>query len=185
MSFPNDSSRIARALVNLESGTSDYTSTTRSGPEKAARSLIRKTYTITEVASVNANGDNAIVANAAPSIYFKNAVRVMGVTVKNRVALTEHTTDVQTFTIKNVSTAGVIGNTIATANTDLVVSGGVGNLDIGQSFSLTVDTSSDNDRIAAGSWVGVAIAPSGSGVAVGATSWAIDVEEEGPDGYAV
>ncbi len=181
MSFPNDSSRVARGVANLEASTNDYTTT----PNKAARSLIRKTYQISQVASVLANGDDAIVANAAPSIYFKNAVRVMGVTIQNRVAFTEHTSDIQNFSLKNVSSMGVIGNTIATANTDLVASGGVGNIDVGQSFSLVVDTATDNNRVAAGSWVGVAIAPAGAGVAVGATSWAIDVEEEGPDGYAV
>jgi hypothetical protein len=185
MAFPNDSSRIARALVNLESGTSDYTSTTPSGPTKAARSLIRKTYCLTEVPSVLANGDNAIVANAAPSVYFKNAVRVLGVTVQNRTSLTSSIANIQTLSLKPVSNVGVIGNTIATMTTKTSASGGTGNLVPGQKFSLTVQTANGDDRVAAGTWVGVAIAPSSSGVAIGATSWAIDVEEEGPDGYAV
>ncbi len=185
MTFPNDSSRIAKALVNLESGASDYTSTTPSGPAKGAQSLIRKTYQITQVASVLANGDDAIVANNAPSIYFKNPVRVLGVTIQNRVAVTSNAANYMNFSLKPVSNVGVIGNTIATFTTKTSASGGTGNLVAGQKFSLTVDTANSNDRVAAGTWVGVAVAPTASGVAVGATSWAIDVEEEGPDGYAV
>ncbi len=181
MSFPNDSSRIARGLGNLEASTTGYTT----DADTAARSLIRKTYCITQVASVLANGDDAIVANASPGVFCKNAVRVLGVTVQARADLTEHTSDIQNISLKVVSAAGVIGNTIATANTDLVASGGVGNLIAGQSFSLTVDSTNDNFRVPAGSWMNVAIAPAASGVAIGATSWAIDVEEEGPDGYAV
>lgn len=183
MTFPNDSSRIARALVNLESSTTDYTATTPDGPEKGARSLIRKTYCITQVASVLANGDDAIVANAAPSIYFKNPVRVMGVTVQTRAALTANVGNYQSLRLKAVSNVGVIGNTIAVATTQTAASGGTGSLAQGQSFSLTVDAA--NARIAAGTWVAPAIAPTSSGVAIAATSWAIDVEEEGPDGYAV
>lgn len=185
MTFPNDSSRIARALVNLESGTSDYTSTTPSGPEKAARSVIRKTYCITEVASVLANGDNAIVANAAPSVFFKNPVRVLGVTVQTRAALTSNVGNFQTLSLKPVSNVGVIGNTIATITTKTTASGGTGNLAQGQRFSLVVDTSTNNNLVAANTFVGVSIAPTSSGVAIAATSWAIDVEEEGPDGYPV
>jgi hypothetical protein len=108
----------------------------------------------------------------------------MGVTIQNRLAVTA-ASDCMQFSLKNVSSVGVIGNTIAVANTDTAASGGTGDLVAGQSFSLTVDTSSDNNRVAAGSWVGVAVAPIASGVAVGATSWCIDYEEEGPDGYAV
>ena len=95
MAFPNDSSLISRGLANLEASATDYTTT----PNKAARSLVRKTYCI-EVPGVIANGDNAIVANAAPSIYFKNAVRVMGVTVQNRVALTSNVGNFQTLALK-------------------------------------------------------------------------------------
>ncbi len=185
MTFPNDSSRIAKSLINLESGTSDYTSTGPSGPARAAQSLIRKTYQITQVASVLANGDDAIVANAAPSIFFKNPVRVLGVTVQSRGTVTSNTANYQNFSLKPVSSVGVIGNTIATFTTKTAASGGTGNLVAGQKFSLTVDTATSNDRVAANTWVGVAIAPSGTGVAVAATSWAIDVEEEGPDGYSV
>ena len=183
MAFPNDSSRIARGIQNLETSTTDYTSTTPSGPAKAARSLIRKTYCITQVASVLANGDDAIVANAAPSVYFKNPVRVLAVTIQNRTSVTSSIANIMNFSLKPVSNVGVIGTTIATQTTKTLASGGTGNLVPGQTFSLTVDAG--NSRVAAGTWVGVAVAPSSSGVAVGATSWAIDVEEEGPDGYAV
>ncbi len=178
MSYPNDSSRIARGVGNLETSCTDYTGTSAA----AAKSLIRKTYILGQVASVLANGDDLIVANAAPSVYFKNPVRVMGVTIQNRVAVTA-SSDCMQFSLKPVSSIGVIGNTIAVANTDISASSGTGDLVVGQSFSLTVDTSTNNDRVAAETWVGVAVAPIGAGVAVGATSWAIDVEEEGPDGY--
>lgn len=182
MSFPNDSSRIARGIENLETSCTDYTGTDPA-VRRAARSLIRKTFPITQVASVLANGDDAIVANAAPSVFFKQAVRILGVNVKTRAALTEHVSNIQNLSLKKVSNVGVIGLTIATINTKPVASGGSGNLAQGQSFTLTVDAA--NALVAANSWVGVAIAPSGSGVAIAATSWAIDYEEEGPDGYAV
>ncbi len=185
MAFPNDSSRIAQALVNLESGALGYTSTVPAGPAKAAQSLIRRTYCIPQVASVLANGDDAIVANVAPSVFFKNPVRVLGVTIQNRVAATAHADNYMNFSLKPVSSVGVIGNTIATFTTKTTASGGTGNLVAGQKFSLTVDTANSNNRVAANTWVGVAVAPTASGVAVGATSWAIDVEEEGPDGYSV
>lgn len=178
MSFPNDMSRIAAGLEKLEVSNPSYTA----NPKKAARNLIRKTYVLGQVASVLANGDDAIVANNAPSVYFKNAVRVMGVTIQNRVAVTA-SSDCMEFSLKPVTSVGVIGTTIAVANTDAAASSGTGDLVAGQSFSLTVDA--DNARVAAGTWVGVAIAPIAAGVAVGATSWALDVEEEGPDGYAV
>ncbi len=184
MTYPNDSYRIAKGIANLETASNEYTGT-EPAVKKAAQSLIRKTYCITEVASVLANGDNAIVANVAPSIYFKNPVRVLGVTIQNRTSLTSNTGNFQTLSLKPVSSVGVIGNTIATFTTKTAASGGTGNLVPGQKFSLTVDTANGNDRVAAGTWVAPAIAPTSSGVAIGATSWAIDVEEEGPDGYTV
>ncbi len=184
MTFPNDSSRIAQGIENLETASVSYTGTAPA-VARASRSLIRKTYMIGTVPSVLANGDDAIVANAAPSVYFKNPVRVLGVTIQNRVALTSNNANYQNLSLKPISNVGVIGNTIATFTTKTAASGGTGNLVAGQKFSLTVDTATSNDRVAAGTWVGVAIAPTASGVAIGATSWAIDVEEEGPDGYSV
>lgn len=178
MALPNDMSRIASALGKIEGSNPTYSGT----PREAARNLVRKTYLI-ESTSVLANGDNAIVANAAPSIYFKNAVRVMGVSCKTRAALVEHAADIQILKLQVVSAVGVIGNTIAVANTNPVVSGGVGNLTQGQNFSLTVDAA--NARVAAGTWVGIGVAPAASGVAISALSWAIDVEEEGVDAYGV
>lgn len=181
MAFPNDSSRIARGIANLETSTNDYANA--AGPLAAARTLIRKTYSIGTVPSVLANGDDAIVANAAPSVFFKSPVRVMGVTIQTRAALTSNAGNFQTLSLKAVSNVGVIGNTIAVQTTKTTAAGGTGNLAQGQSFKLTVDAA--NARIAANTWVGVSIAPTSSGVAIAATSWAIDVEEEGPDLYAV
>ena len=181
MAFPNDMSRIARGIGNLETSAPDYANA--AGAQAPARSLVRKTYHITQVASVLANGDDAIVANAAPSIFFKQPVRVMGVTIQTRAALTSNRGNFQTLALKAVSSVGVIGNTIAVQTTKTTASGGTGDLAQGQSFSLTVDAA--NARIAAGTWVAPSIAPTSSGVAIAATSWAIDVEEEGPDLYAV
>jgi len=181
MAYPNDSSRISDGLAKLEASNPNYSGSKTA----AARSLIRKTFCITQVASVLANGDDAIVANVAPSVYFKNAARIMGVTVQNRVAMTANVTNYQNFSIKPVSNVGVIGNTIASITTKPSANSGTGNLVAGQKFSLVVDTTTSNDRVAAGTWVGVAIAPTAAGVAVGATSWAIDYEEEGYDGYSV
>lgn len=183
MAFPNDSSRITRGIGNLETAASDYSNT----PGVAARSLVRKTIHIT-TASVLANGDNKVVANTGPYVYFKNPVRIMGVTVMANVASSANILSYQTFSLKQITTVGNVGNTIANVTTQTTASGGTGNISVGVPFSLVfsaISLANNYNRISANSWVGADIAPTSSGVAVGAATWAIDYEEEGPDLYKV
>ncbi len=176
MAFPNDSSRIARGLAKLEASCDDYANAGGSTP--AARSLIRKTYHI-DVDAVIANSDDAIVANAARNVFFKNPARIMGVMVIPRGPKLGNASNFVTYKLQNVSNSGVNGLVIAVLGNV----GGTGNLANGQAFRLTVDTA--NAVVAANSYVGPVVTSAGNGIAAPKATWAIDVEEEGPDLYAV
>lgn len=176
MAFPNDSSRIARGITNLETSTNDYANA--AGPAAAARSLIRKTYHI-DVDAVIANSDDAIVANAARNVFFKGPARILGVTIIPRGPKLGNASNFVTYKLQGVSNSGVNGNVIALLGNV----GGTGNLANGQAFRLTVDGA--NARVAANTYVGPVVTSSGNGIAAPKGTWAIDVEEEGPDMYPV
>ena len=176
MAFPNDSSRIARGITNLETSTNDYANA--AGPAAAARSLIRKTYHL-QVTAVIANSDDAVVANAAQNVFFKNPARIMGVMVIPRGPKLGNASNFGTHSLRSVSNSGVNGNIIATLGNV----GGTGNLANGQAFKLTVDGA--NARVGANTYVGPVVTSAGNGIAIPAATWVIDVEEEGPDLYPV
>lgn len=176
MAFPNDSSRIARGITNLETSTNDYANA--AGPAAAARSIIRKTYRI-DVDAVIANSDDAIVANAAPTVFFKGPARIMGVTIVPRNPKLGNASNFVTYKLQGVSNSGVNGNVIAVLGNV----GGTGNLANGQAFRLTVDGA--NARVAANTYVGPVVTSAGNGIAAPKGTWHIDVEEEGPDMYPV
>ncbi len=177
MAFPNDMSRIATGLEKLEASNSSYTA----NPKKAARNLIRKSYRIDSTSRL-ANGDDAVLANASPAIRMKNAGRVLGVNVLPRAAATKNTANYATFSVIPIAANGLAGSacaSITTANTD------GGSMVAGTTYPVTVVTTAGADRYTAGSWLAPLIAMTASGVAIGAASWTIDVEEEDVDGYAV
>lgn len=176
MTFPNDSSRIARGIGNLETSATDYANAR--GAEAPARSLIRRTYHI-DVDAVIANSDDAIVANAARNVFFKQPVRIMGVTVIPRGPKLGNASNFVTYKLQGVSNSGVNGNVIAILGNV----GGTGNLANGQAFNLTVDVA--NARVAANTYVGPVVTSAGNGIAAPKGTWAIDVEEEGPDLYPI
>ena len=176
MALPNDSSRISRGIANLEASAPDYANAV--GSRAAARSLIRKTYHI-DVPAVIANSDDAIVANAARNVFFKGPARILGVTVIPRGAKLGNASNFVTYKLQGVSNSGVNGNVIALLGNV----GGTGNLANGQAFRLTVDGA--NARVAANTYVGPVVTSSGNGIAAPKGTWAIDVEEEGPDMYPV
>jgi hypothetical protein len=181
MAFPNDSSRIARGIGNLEQCATDYANSS----DRSARSLIRKTVH-TSALGVLANGDGRPIANAGPYVYFKNPVRILGVNVIANVATSASGTTYAVFSLKQLTTAGVVGNTIANVTTQAVVSGGTGNIVPGAGFALTFSSISQANsyfRVAANSWCGIDIAQVSTGSVIGATTWAIDYEEEGLDLY--
>ena len=180
MAFPNDSSRIARGIGNLETSATDYANAR--GAEAPARSLIRKTYHI-QVTAVIANSDDAVVANAAQNVFFKNPARILGVTVIPRGLTVGNASNYVTHSLRGVSNSGVNGNIIAVQKTHPVASGGPGNLANGQAFKLTVDVA--NASVLANTYVGPVVTSAGVGIAAPAATWAIDVEEEGPDLYPI
>ncbi len=181
MAFPNDSSRITRGIGSLETSATDYSNTAAI----AARSLVRKTIlrdTIARAATVTQ------VANVGPYVYFKNPVRIMGVQIVANVASSANILSYATFALKQITTAGNVGNVIANITTQTVASGGTGNIACGVPFSLAfsaISLANNYHRLAANTWVGLDVDATSSGVATGAATWAIDYEEEGPDLYRV
>jgi hypothetical protein len=176
MTVPNDSTRIARDIAGASASVPDYANAR--GSAAAARSLIRKTYHI-DVDAVIANSDDAIVANAARNVFFKNPARVLGITVIPRGPKLGNASNFVTYSLRNVSNSGVNGLIIATLGNV----GGTGNLANGQAFRLTVDSA--NAVCAANTYVGPVVTSAGNGIAAPKATWAIDVEEEGPDLYPV
>lgn len=176
MAIPNDSSRLARDIAGASASVPDYANAR--GSVAAAMSLIRKTYHI-DVNSVLANSDDAVVANAARNVFFKNPARIMGVLVIPRGQKLGNASNFVTYKLVGVSNSGTNGNVIALLGNV----GGTGNLANGQMFALTVDSA--NARVAANTYVGPNVTSSGNGIAAPAGTWVIDVEEEGPDLYAV
>lgn len=176
MAFPNDMSKVIDGLSKLEaSNSASYSGTVKA----AARTLIRKTYTI-DVPAVAANGDGAVVANISPGRRMKSAGKILGVTLKTATSITAHNTNYATFAVRPITTAGAAANVSASGTTQIT---GLGNQVAGVPFSLTVDTATSNNQFTAGQWLVATIAQTASGVAVGATSFSIDVEEEAADGY--
>jgi len=176
MAIPNDSSRLARDIAGASASVPDYANAR--GSVAAAQSLIRKTYLIDQ-ASVLANNDDALVANASKNVFFKNPARIMGVTVIPRGSKVGNASNFVTYSLRGVSNSGTNGNIIATLGNV----GGVGNLANGQAFLLTVDAA--NARVGANTYVGTVVSSTSNGMAAPACTWAIDVEEEGPDLYGV
>ncbi len=180
MAFPNDSSRIARGVGNLETSATDYANSA----QRSARSLIRKTILVNTIARA---ATVTQVANVGPYIYFKNPVRIMGVQVMSNVAATANILSYATFALKQI-TAGAVGNTIANVTTQTTASGGTGNLAAGVPFALAfsaISLANSYNRVAANSWIAPDVDATSSGVATGAATWAIDYEEEGLDLYPV
>lgn len=176
MAIPNDMTKIADGLAKLEaSNGSGFTA----GVKAASRRLIRRSYAI-EVPAVLANGDGGTAANVSRAVRMPTAGRIMGVTAKATVAATAHDSNYATLRVTPISTAGAAGNTAASRNTQIV---GGGNIVAGVPYSLTVDTANSNNQFTAGQWLAANVLMTASGVAMGACSFTIDVEEESSDGY--
>ena len=179
MAFPNDSSRIARGIGNLETSATDYSNTAA----VAAKSLIRKTAIVNTIARA---ATVTQVANVGPYVYFKNPVRILGVQVISNVASSANILSYATFALKAITAAGNVGNVIANITTQTVASGGTGNIACGVPFSLAfsaIALANNYHRLAANTWAAPDVDATSSGVATGAATWVIDYEEEGPDLY--
>lgn len=184
MAFPNDMSRITAALSKLESSNSaDYDDS----PKEAARALVRRTVTFATT-SVLANGSNAVVANAAPSIRAISNGRVIGAYFIPQSTATAANADNATIAVKTVYANGVVNATLASQTTNTSGNGGTGNLVAGVAVSLTVATanSGDDARFAKGVIIGPSVSQNGSGVAMPAGTVVVDIELEGiASDYAV
>ena len=179
MAFPNDSSRIARGIGNLEQCATDYANSS----DRAARSLIRKTVLVNTLALA---ATVATTANVGPYVLFKNPVRILGVTLIGNVATTANILSYVTWSIRHVTTSGNIGNVIANITSQTTASGGTGNLACGVPYTLGFSAISQANayfRVAANGVIGTQVDSTSSGIATGATTWAIDYEEEGLDLY--
>jgi len=179
MAFPNDSSRIARGIGNLEQSCTDYANSS----DRAARSLIRKTVLVNTAALAITV---PTTANVGPYVYFKNPVRILGVTLVGNVAMTANILSYVTWSLRHITSAGAIGNVIANITSQTTASGGTGNVACGVPYSLTFSAISQANayfRVAANSLIGTQVDTTSSGIASGATTWAIDYEEEGLDLY--
>jgi len=182
MAFPNDMSRITGALSKLEGSSTEYTDV-----RQAARTLIRRTVRF-QTTAVNANGSNAIVANAADSEKMIANGRVLGAVFIPRATATAAGADNAVIAVKSLHANGAVNATLATQTTNTTANGGTGNLSVGVAVSLTVATANGGDdaRFTKGTIIGPSVSMAGSGVALGAGTICVDVELEGPaDGYSV
>lgn len=176
MAFPNDSSRITRGLGNIETSTNDYTTTS----QKAARSLIRKTYVLPKFA-VDGAAATTTAYTAGYMIRMKNAGRILGAYVCPAGAVTADATNFAT--VNAVSGDGAAGAAVVMASLVTNVAGG--NWVAGTTKTMTVTTTVADTRYVAGAVIAFNIAKAGTGVAVPISNIIVDVEEEGPDGYQV
>ncbi len=173
MAYPNDMSRIAHGLSKLESSSDEYDG----DPRDAARTLIRRTYTI-EVASVLANGSNAVAPHAAPQVRMIANGRMLGAYFLPRVAATAAGADNAVMSVKSIHANGATAVTLATQTTNTTANGGSGNVAPGVAVELTV-TDLANSRFTQGTIVSATTTMAGNGVAMGAGTYVFDVELEG------
>lgn len=177
MAYPNDASRIVQGLSKLEgSNSADYDST----PKEAARTLIRRTIEFATTA-VNANGSNAVVANAAPSWRALANGRVLGAYFIPQGTATAANANNATIAVKTVYANGVVNASLASQTTNTIGNGGTGNLVAGVAAELTVATANNGDdaRFAKGTVIGPSISQNSSGVAMPAGTIQVDIELEG------
>jgi hypothetical protein len=175
MAIPNDMIRITKGLSKLEgSNSEDYDG----DPKLAARTLIRRSFRI-ETAAVNANGSNTVAPNAAPVERMIANGRVLGVYFTPRLAATAAGADNAVLAVKSLHANGATAVTLATQTTNTTANGGTGSLVVGVPVELTV-TDLANATFTKGTIIGATVTMAGNGVAMGAGTYQVDVELEGP-----
>lgn len=173
MPFPNDSSRIARGVANLEVATNDYTTS----PNVASRSLIRKNAHFLKPA-VDGAASTATAYTAFPLQRMKNPGRVMGAFITATAAVTGDPTNNAVINIVTGDGLGGAQVVVATVTT-------TANLVAGVPFPIPLSATLANLKFAAGQVLGVSITKGGTGVVIPVSTFDVDYEEEGPDGYQV
>lgn len=182
MSYPNDMSRLADGITAEQVSRTDFSSSANAA--KTGRRLIRRTYGPLTSAALNANASNAVAPNAAPCFVPVVAGRVLGA----RGTVTSNVTAAgpgnATLAIVKLGTDGTTGATAASATTNTVANGGIGNLTLGIPFALTASSNVANARYTANQPLALSLTENGTGVALPAGQYFLDVEEESPiDGY--
>lgn len=172
----NDMKRMAEALSKVEGSNTEYSGSI----PNAARTFIRRTINL-GTAATNANGSNAVAANASP---FQWRAPCNGRLVKAHfipsAAASEHATNNATLEAVKTQANGVgAGTAIATANTNTVANGGTGTLAPGAPVALTV-TDQANARFTQGQVLAPRVTQNSSGVAMSAGTLELIVELEGP-----
>jgi len=174
MSYPNDASRIGDQIAALAASDRYFTNDTK----KAGRRLVRRTYYIGQVAATNANGSNAVLANANPCIRLPVAGRILAAYGVADTAATAATTNNATIAILPLNaTTGVSGTAVATITSNTSANSGTGNIVVGVPFTITA-AAGDTARYAANTVLAPQVSQNGSGVAMGKVAFTIDVEEE-------
>lgn len=171
----NDMSRIAGAVSKLESSSTEYTGDVKT----AARTLIRRTIPL-YTAAVNANGNNAFLANAGPQQRMIANGRVLGAYFLPTANATAAATNNAVISVGKLNTStGVTSANVCSQVTNTTANGGTGNLVLGVATTLTV-TDLANARFTRGQSLGASIVMNGSGVAIATGTIQLDVELEGP-----
>lgn len=178
MAFPNDMSRLVEGVANPEGSTTKYSTAT--AHKKAARNLIRKTYTLVKPAA-DAMAADTTAYTAAFQIRMKNAGRVLGAYLQPQSTLTAHASN--NCSVNVVKGDGAAGAAVVMATYTSDVAGG--NLAAGVTKALTVSATVADTRFATGSVLGFNITKASLGVVVPILSIQVDVEEEDVDAYGI
>jgi hypothetical protein len=175
MSTSNDQKRMAEALSKLEGSNPEYTG----DKWQNARSFIRRTLTMSTSAT-NANGSNAIAANASLSQYrCPSNGRLVSAYFIPSAAATANASNYATIDAFKSPANGAAGSSIATITTKPTANSGSGNLAAGAPVALVV-TDTANARFTAGQVLAPAVSMTASGVALVAGTLELTIELEGP-----
>ena len=174
MAYPNDASRIGDQIAALAASDRYFTNNTK----QAGRRLIRRTYQFAPMAATNANGSNAVLANANNCIRLPVAGRILAAYGVADTAATAAATNNATIAVLPLNaTTGVSGTALATITTNTSANAGTGNVVVGVPFTIPA-AAGDTARYAANTVIAPQVSMNGSGVAMGKVSVTIDVEEE-------
>lgn len=173
MALPNDLTRCTDGVAGADASKT-YTST----PKKAARQLIRETFILAK-AAVDGTAATTTAYTAGYMVRMPRAARILGAAYLPIGTATADGTNYAT--IKVVKGDGAAGAEVIMASINTDVAGG--SLAAGVTKALTVTSTLANTRIPAGSVLGFSIAKAGTGVAVPAGNFTVDVEWEDVDGY--
>lgn len=183
MAYPNDMSRLADGIGSSQNSRTDFTGTgSPAGADKAAKRLIRKTYSLSRTPATLANGSDAFTsANGAYGMVMPVAGRLLSAKATFAGAITAANANNFTASVDRVYANGSIAYAMASCNSNTSVNSGTGDISAAVPVSLTLSSTIASTRYPKGAFVGVTLTQNGTGVATKAAAWTIDVEEEDSD----